>query len=245
MGQIELFINSLDCSDIVASITPEGNDSFTVKLRRVGKAGRLSKQAQLLENTLRPSSVTWLEMRDNLKQTKFPIVVYCLTKAGEIFAFPDSYLTFAPGKIGIRKRNKPFSFTTNIGGGFVVPAEFRDRLMQQMAQDVGLPRVIFGAPVRIPRHLIEPVVDDAAAEAARMAWEGTAPYSVGIDAARAEADVTAFAMRFATATGRSAADVENDIQSVANLESSRAFQNGVQARIDLTLLEGDEVADDE
>src|SRR5687768_10264890 len=132
MGQIELFINSLDCSDIVASITPLGNESFTVKLRRIGKAGRLSKQAQLLESVLRPASVAWLTMRDNLKQTKIPIVVYCKTKAGEIFAFPDSYLSFAPGKIGVRKRDK--GITANLSmGGFAVPQEFRERLMQQMA----------------------------------------------------------------------------------------------------------------
>lgn len=242
MGKIELFINSLDLSDVVASIAPEGDDAFTVKLRRIGKSGRMAKQALLYTQDHPNQGFARLLTRKG----HIPIVVYCRTKAEEQYVFPDAYLTFEPGKIGIRRRNPPISFTANIGGGFAVPAEFRDRLLQQMAQQVG-----------VPAHLVMPQnehfnarcapldVHDDAAEAARIAWDGVAPYNVGMDAARVHADVTAFARRFANATGRSAADVENDIQNVINLESSRAFQDGVQARIDLTLLEGDEVADDE
>lgn len=242
MGKIELFVNSLDLSDIAASIVQEGSENFTVKLRRIGKAGRLSKQAQLLENALRPASVTWLTVRESIKQTKFPIVVYCKTKIGEQYAFPDAYLTFAPGKIGVRKKNKAISFTAsiNIGGGFVVPQQYQAELLRNIAQAGGVPRALIGQPVRIPRAR-----HDDAAEAARLAWDGVAPYTVGMDAARVDAELTAFARRFADATGRSAADVENDIQNAIHLETSRAFTEGVQARIDLTLLEGDEAEGDE
>lgn len=257
MGKIELFINSLDLSEIVGSIVPEGSENFTVKLRRIGKAGRLSKQAQLYtgDNTIQGFA------RLLTRKGRIPIVVFSRTKAGEQYAFPDAYLTFEPGKIGVRKKMKPISFTANIGGGFAVPAEFREEMLRNIAQAGGVASTLIGQPVRIPlpRHLNGHFVaddnaedagpaprarHDDAAEAARIAWGGVAPYSVGMDAARADADVTAFARRFADATGRSAADVERDIQNVINLETSRAFTEGVQARIDLTLFEGDEAEDD-
>lgn len=226
MGKIELFINSLDLSDVVASIGPEGDDAFTVKLRRIGKSGRLSKQAQLYTRTDGRGYIAWGDIG---KKTRVPIVVYChITNSGLGYSFPDAYLTFEPGKISIRKKNKPISFSANIGGGFVVPAEFRDRFLAQMAQEVGVPRALIGEPVRIPRARIE-----------------NYRYQVGVDVGRPDADVTVIARQLGDATGRSAADVENDIQNAINLETSRIIGREVEIRLDDILLNGDEVADDE
>lgn len=231
--KIELFINSLDLSDVVASIIPEGEENFTVKLRRIGKAGRLAKQAELYAEDNPYLGLVSLSPRKG----RIPIVVYChLANPGLGYSFSDAYLSFGNGKISIRKRHKPISFSVNVDGGFVVPEEFREQMLMNLAQFGGVPaRLIRGERLNLP--VPRPVTpewtfvrrDD---EAARIAWDGVAPYSVGIDAARTGQDITVFARRFADATGRSAADVEDDIQNVINLEVGR--------RIDQTLLEGDE-----
>lgn len=233
MGKIELFINSLDFSDYVAEIIPKEGNRFIAKLRKVGKANRLAKQAGLYTGADERGYIAWADVG----KTRVPIVVYCNSGKGQEYSFSDSYLDFEHGTIGISKRNKPHSFATNIGGGFAVPEEFAAQLTRNLTMQMA-------QAVRIPRRLIEPVVDDTA-ESARQAWDGVAPYSVGIDAARADAELTVFARRFADATGRSAADVENDIQNAINLETSRILGREVEIRLDGILLNGDEVEGDE